>query len=124
MKVAMPRKAIRRLLWWSQAALFATAAGLLGYCAFVVADRWIYQRQADRAFDGQLRQSAPVPGPDATVMGGLVGRIEIPRLGLSVVIAEGTTAATLRRAAGHIEGTQLPGRAGNVGIAAHRDTPF
>jgi sortase A len=50
--------------------------------------------------------------------------MEIPRLGLSVMVAEGTSAATLRRAAGHIEGTQLPGPPGNVGIAGHRDTLF
>jgi sortase A len=30
----------------------------------------------------------------------------------------------LNRAAGHIEGTALPGEAGNVGIAGHRDTVF
>jgi len=57
-------------------------------------------------------------------MSGLVGRMEIPRLGISVAIAEGTDAFTLRRAAGHIRGTALPGRSGNVGIAGHRDTLF
>ena len=30
----------------------------------------------------------------------------------------------LRRAAGHIKGTALPGTSGNVGIAGHRDTLF
>ena len=57
-------------------------------------------------------------------MSGLVGRMAIPRLGISVVVAEGTEEATLRRAAGHILGTGLPGRSGNVGIAGHRDTLF
>jgi sortase A len=56
--------------------------------------------------------------------GEMMGRIEIPRLGLSVIVAEGTDEVTLRRAAGHIEGTQLPGTSGNVGIAGHRDTLF
>ena len=37
---------------------------------------------------------------------------------------EGTSAATLRRAAGHIAGTALPGQPGNAGISAHRDTFF
>jgi len=55
---------------------------------------------------------------------GLIDRIEIPRLGVSVVVVEGTGKPTLRRAAGHIEGTALPGQLGDVGIAAHRDTFF
>jgi sortase A len=58
------------------------------------------------------------------VSGGLIGRMEIPRLGLSVVVIEGTSETTLRRAAGHIAGTALPGQPGNVGISGHRDTFF
>jgi sortase A len=54
----------------------------------------------------------------------LVGRIDVPRLGLSVIVAEGVDTLTLGRAAGHIPGTALPGQPGNVGIAAHRDTFF
>jgi sortase A len=50
--------------------------------------------------------------------------MEIPRLHLSVVILEGTAPKTLRVAAGHINGTALPGTAGNICIAAHRDTLF
>ena len=53
-----------------------------------------------------------------------MGRMEIPRIGLSVIVAEGTEEATLRRAAGHIKGTEFPGGPGNVGIAGHRDTLF
>jgi len=43
---------------------------------------------------------------------------------MSVVIFEGTAPRVLRMAAGHIGGTALPGRAGNIGIAAHRDALF
>src|SRR6185437_1300300 len=56
--------------------------------------------------------------------GSLIGKVEVERLGLSVALVEGTDAAILQRAAGHIEGTALPGRIGNLGIAAHRDTFF
>ncbi len=56
--------------------------------------------------------------------GGLIGRISVARLGVSVIVMEGTEGSTLRRAAGHISGTALPGQQGNVGIAAHRDTFF
>jgi sortase A len=124
MKVAVPRKSISRVLRWSQVGLFTAAAGMLGYCAFVVADTWFYQRQANLVLDRLQVRPGPLPGPDAASTGGLMGRIEIPRLGLSVVVAEGTGEGTLRRAAGHIENTALPGRPGNVGIAGHRDTLF
>jgi sortase A len=50
--------------------------------------------------------------------------MEIPRLLLSAVVAEGIDKTTLRRAVGHIPGTALPGEAGNVGLAGHRDTFF
>jgi len=55
---------------------------------------------------------------------GLIGRIEITRLLLSAVVVEGIDKTTLRRAVGHIPGTALPGQAGNVGLAGHRDTFF
>ena len=55
---------------------------------------------------------------------GVIGRISVPRLHLSVMVEEGVDDATLARAAGHIPGTALPGETGNVGIAGHRDTLF
>src|ERR1700733_10854649 len=118
MRIAVPQESIGRILRWSQAALWAAAAGMLAYCAFVLADTWAFQREASQAFDRQL-QPAPPPFPGASAIGGLVGRMEIPRLGVSMIIAEGTDEATLRRAGGHIRGTALPGRPGNVGIAGH-----
>ena len=65
----------------------------------------------------------PATSPPA-VSGGLIGRIDIPRLGLSAIVIEGTSATSLRRAVGHITGTALPGQPGNVGISGHRDTFF
>jgi sortase A len=50
--------------------------------------------------------------------------MDIPRLGVSIAVLPGTTWQMLRRGAGHIEGTPLPGQAGNSGIAGHRDTFF
>ena len=54
----------------------------------------------------------------------IVGHLEIPRLRISVDVLEGSGESTLSVAAGHIEGTSLPGMSGNMGIAAHRDTFF
>jgi LPXTG-site transpeptidase (sortase) family protein len=55
---------------------------------------------------------------------GLVGRIEIPRLGVSTIVVEGTSGRALRRGVGHVERTAFPGERGNVGLAGHRDTYF
>lgn len=53
-----------------------------------------------------------------------LGKIEIPRIGLSAVILEGTDGPSLRHGVGHILGTSLPGQSGNVALAGHRDTFF
>jgi sortase A len=50
--------------------------------------------------------------------------LRVSRLNLEVPVYDGTTDAVLDLAAGRIEGTALPGTAGNVGIAAHRDGYF
>ncbi len=50
--------------------------------------------------------------------------MEIPRLGLSTVIFEGTGEDVLLRGAGHLRGSALPGETGNVVVAGHRDTFF
>jgi sortase A len=63
---------------------------------------------------------APPPAPEGSVL----GRIEIPRVGVSSLVLEGVTGATLRRGVGHIGGTPLPRLPGNFGLAGHRDTVF
>jgi LPXTG-site transpeptidase (sortase) family protein len=54
----------------------------------------------------------------------LIGRLEIPRLGLSAMVREGVEPSTLRRAVGHVPGTALPGQRGNFVVAGHRDSFF
>ena len=56
--------------------------------------------------------------------GSTVGRIEIPRIDVSTIVREGTDTRILKRSAGLIPYTALPGEHGNVGIAAHRDSFF
>ena len=137
MRLVVAKKPLRRILRWTQLVLFAGGVSLLAYCAFVLVDAWIFQqgerRQLERLLtlrqeaNGGARQTASptsrkTPPPAAT--DGLIGRIEIPRLGLSAIVMEGIRARTLRRAVGHIPGTALPGQPGNVGISGHRDTFF
>lgn len=69
-------------------------------------------------------KSKPVGEYSLQDVGAIVGHIEIPRLHISVPVLEGSGPNILAVAAGHIEGTSLPGTSGNMGIAAHRDTFF
>jgi sortase A len=57
-------------------------------------------------------------------MGSLVGRLEIPRIGISTMVLEGDGEDVLGKAVGHVPTTALPGAPGNVAIAGHRDTFF
>jgi sortase A len=137
MKLVEGKAPLRRILKWTQRAFFASAILLLGYCGFGLADAWIFQARESGNLDRQLRDEraasarAPQPqsstslkGAPARARDGLIGRILIPRLRLSVVVVEGVDRTALRRAAGHIPGTALPGEAGNIGLAGHRDTFF
>lgn len=51
-----------------------------------------------------------------------LGRIRMPRIGVSEVFVEGTGTADLRKGPGHYPATPLPGQRGTVGIAGHRTT--
>jgi sortase A len=112
----------------------------LGYFLYTYAEATLYQAFEDRELDKILNDAAvsgtsgaareevaPAPGtaPRRTYApGSTVGRIEIPRLGVSAVIKAGSDARTLRLAVGYIPGTGLPGARGNFGLAGHRDTFF
>jgi sortase A len=50
--------------------------------------------------------------------------LKVPSLDLEVPVLAGTSELVLNRGVGHIDGTSLPGEAGNVGIAGHRDGYF
>lgn len=54
----------------------------------------------------------------------ILGRLEIPRLRMSVLVVEGDDERSLSLAAGHVPGTAAFGAAGNAVIAGHRDTAF
>jgi LPXTG-site transpeptidase (sortase) family protein len=76
-----------------------------------------------------FERSAPAPpevsvNESAPVVYGLIGRLEIPRLNVSVMVMEGDDAATLARGVGHLRETALPWERGNAVFAGHRDTFF
>ena len=126
MRLRVKAAAVSRVLRWSQQLLLVGAIVALAYCGFIVLDSWIFQRRELREFDRIVTAAPPaVSGISvAPQADGLIGRIELRRLGLSAMVVEGTTTSALRRAAGHITSTGMPGVPGNVGVAAHRDTFF
>jgi len=123
----MPPTQIQRLLRWSQRLLFIAGTLALGYVGFTLLEARLYQVSAKRSLENQIQvekehnESEPKP---AIKKGDVLGRVDIPRLGISVAVLQGTSSRILRLGAGHIEGTPLPGEIGNSGIAGHRDTFF
>jgi sortase A len=129
MKILIRGNSPRRVLRWTERTLFAAAFVLLGYGGYVLVDTWIFQRQESAALERFVPEQSPEKNAEsvaASAIGpdGLIGRLELPRLSVSVIVAEGTTSKVLRHAVGHIAGTALPGQAGNIGIAGHRDSFF
>jgi sortase A len=79
-----------------------------------------------RQIQERLRQEAEVAsyisryGREPLRRGGPFARLTIPKLGVVLIVVEGTTGDALKAGAGHYEGTPLPGRPGNLAIAGHR----
>lgn len=66
------------------------------------------------------RRPQPVPQPPPR--GELIGRIQIPAIGVDKIFLEGVGLDVLSSGPGHYEGTPLPGQEGNAAIAGHRTT--
>jgi sortase A len=54
--------------------------------------------------------------------GDAIARMEIPAIGVSEYVVEGTDTGDLRKGPGHYPDTPLPGERGTVAIAGHRTT--
>jgi sortase A len=122
---------IRRNLRPAQYGLAVVGIVGLGYCLAVYLAGKLFEAREALKLSAELRQKSaeieaarPASPETPPGEGAVVGRLESPRVGLSVMVVEGVEAGDLRKAAGHIPGTALPGRPGNVGIAGHRDTFF
>ena len=102
---------------------------MLVYVAGTAAYAGIYQRYQSWTFEEEVAAPKVIKAGivDEAVdlrEGDLVGKLEVPRMGISVMVLQGTEEDTLIVGAGHVPGTPLPGAEGNVAIAAHRDTFF
>jgi sortase A len=132
MRVGVGAIPASRTLKLAEYALTMVGTLAMGYCLAVFLEAKFYQAKESRDFARELRlkernKAAPVDSLAAVTTPdkhGVVGRLEIPRLGVSVMVVEGVDDSDLNLAVGHIPGTALPGQSGNVGIAGHRDTFF
>ncbi len=123
----------RRLRWLERGALLVGLL-LLGLWSRDQVRSWAFQSAESNRLLDSTREAGPGP---ATVAGiaaasrdsraeseAVLGRIEIPRLRIQAIVAEGTDERTLERAVGHVTSTAPPGSPGNCGLAGHRDTFF
>lgn len=137
----------RRMLRAVEIFLWIVAVASIGYCSVAYAGAAVHQYR-EKALLKQTRtasDAAAVPSPalaayaessGALTLGstststssalgyGVLGVVEIPRLGISSVVEEGVDSSTLWEAVGHLPGTAMPGQNGNSALAAHRDTYF
>ena len=125
-------KRLESWLRWSGRFLLVAGFILLGYVALVRVRAKLYDSEAERFVtlrssenQARLRPLPEIRPSEATLREGeVLGHMEIPRLGMSAAVLEGTTSPTLRLGVGHIRGTAIPGASGNSVIAGHRDTFF
>lgn len=128
-------KSLRRV----ERCLFLFGAGCLVFYGLACSHASWFQHQAKQEFQSELLATIHGEDHDSSEWSSMrrekfdrvvdapvraLGRLEVPNAGISVMLLEGTDDLTLNRAVGHIEGTALPGEAGNIGIAGHRDGFF
>lgn len=132
-----PRSGWKRL----EAVLWTVAAASAVLVLLAVTDRAVFSARQGRLFEERLaaagrdrvsagaESASASPGADrvsAAVAPAIpfVGKLEIPTLALTALVVDGVDAKTLRRAVGRIPSSSLPGEAGDVALAGHRDSDF
>ncbi len=102
--------------------LFLVGIACLGLYGFFIVQAHFHQAALEEELYNPLRANGGtavvIPRSRSSLKeGDLFGRLEIPRLNMSVMVMEGDADRTLLLGAGHIPGTKLA-------IAGHRDTFF
>lgn len=113
----------RRLLRMSAAGCGVAGAMALGYVPSVVLDARLYLAAAP----AHLARPHPTASAGATPRlgeGAALAEIEIARVGLRAIVAQGDSPAVLRRAVDHLGDSAMPGTGGHVVLAGHRATVF
>jgi LPXTG-site transpeptidase (sortase) family protein len=117
--------------WWTGAALLTVSVLLLGFVAHVAVFSRFQHERAQTLSYGELRGSlarAETPvGPldveeDLVAPGTPVALLQIPAIGLSEVVTEGTTSQVLRSGPGHRRDTAMPGQPGTAVLVGRQTT--
>jgi len=117
----------QRFIRWTRGILLLTGFLALSCSVLTLLNARLIQKAAALTLERQIQAEEQHKGTISMGSfneGDVLGKLEIPRIGLSVVVFQGTTSKTLRHGAGHIINSALPGETGNIGIAGHRDTYF
>lgn len=106
---------VRGTLMAAATVLAIVGVGLIAYP--FATDLWASHIQSglDLAGAGDFRKGDLDDGDALT-------RLEIPKIGVDVIVVQGISPEALRAGAGHYPSTPLPGERGNVAIAGHRTT--
>jgi sortase A len=103
-------------------------SGVLLITDAVVTLAWQEPVSAYLAERQQVKLEKALIDPPARVVrkeplpGDALGKLEIPSIGVSEYVVEGTDADNLRKGPGHYPDTPLPGQRGTSAIAGHRTT--
>lgn len=114
-------------IWLGSTVSLALGFLLLMYAAGTGIEGAYFQWHGRRQIDNEPPAGAAEPRRQPVVKpkpGDPLATLDIPRIGLSVVVLEGSSDAVLKRGPGHVEDTAYPGQLGNIAITAHRDTHF
>lgn len=125
-------------------ALFILGLSVLAYCFLGVLQTVAFQARSYRQLQllrsanqsqnglsparpvaiGDLASKEEQPRQKRLADMSILAFLNIPSIHASAMVAEGDSPRVLERAVGHVPGTALPGRPGNVVLAGHRDTFF
>lgn len=117
--------------WWTGAALLTLSLLLLGFVAHVTIFGGFQHQRAQTISYSELRTSlakAETPVGQLNLdeqmvpLGTPVALLQIPAIGMSEVVSEGTTAEVLRAGAGHRRDTVMPGQSGTSIIMGRQAT--
>jgi sortase A len=120
---------------WLERLLVVVAVVCLGWWTTMTVHGWYFRTQQMSLFESLTRKDGndlpPLPEPSQPRLlhaslesGGLVGVLDVPRLGISTPVISGDDEQALDVAVGHLADTPLPWEHGNSTVAAHRDGLF
>ena len=109
---------ISRLIDFLGRTMIVAGLLLLSFVAYQLWGTGIVESRSQTAIAKQFVK----PQPIQPQLGGLVGRITIPSIGVSKYVVAGVRLKDLERGPGLFPGSPMPGQKGNVAIAGHRTT--